>query len=94
MRCGGAVIETTDMVPRLEYEIKDLRQHSPETLETLRALLAGGAGVHADPKRPHFYELEGDTHVFYVYVSPVDGAVELLATWPRAGETELMDRRH
>jgi len=63
--------------------IEDLRHHSPDTVETLRALLASGANIEADPKRPHFYELAGETHVFYLYISPVDGGVTLLATWPR-----------
>jgi len=77
------------------FEVKDLRNnHSPETLETLRALLMAGAGVRPDAKRPHFYELEGDTCVFYVYVSPVDGSVELLATWPRAESSDAQARCH
>jgi hypothetical protein len=71
------------------FKVTDLRNnHSPETLETLRGLLMAGTGVRPDAKRPHFYELEGDTCVFYVYVSPVDGSVELLATWPRTEALE------
>lgn len=85
--------ELADMIIANNYEIKDSRNHSPETLDTLRALLAGGASVRPDPKRPHFFELEGDTCVFYVYLSPVDGSVELLATWPRTGG-EMQARCH
>jgi hypothetical protein len=70
------------------FEVKDLRNHSPRTLETLRALLASGAGARPDSKRPHFFEIEGDTCVFYIYASPVDGSVELLATWPRIPSAE------
>jgi len=86
-----AVAETTD---GNGFEVKDLRNHSPETVETLRGLLAGGAGARPDVKRPHFYEIEGDTCVFYVYVSPVDGSVELLAIWPRTGGAEAQARCH
>ena len=67
----------------MTLDVKDLRNHSPETLQALRGLLAGGADVRPDPKRAHFYELEGETHTFYIYISPADGAVELLATWAR-----------
>jgi hypothetical protein len=65
------------------FDVKDLRNHSPETIATLRGLLAGRADARPDRKRPHFYEIDGETCVFYVYVSPVDSSVELLATWPR-----------
>jgi len=68
------------------FVIKDLGNHSRETLDTLRALLAGGAGARPDSKRPHLYELESETCVFYVHVSPFNGVVELLATWPRVEE--------
>jgi len=76
------------------FEVKDLRNHSPETVETLRGLLASGAGARPDLKRPDFYELEGETCVFYVYVSPVDGSVALLATWPRTQSVETQVRCH
>jgi hypothetical protein len=71
------------MVMRVEQEanIRDLRKHPTETVETLRQLLASGARVQADPKRPHFYELEHGGEVFYIYVSPVTGEILLLATW-------------
>ena len=64
-----------------EQEIQDPRNHSRETIEILRGLLAGGARVEADPKRPNFYELEHGSEVFYIHVSPVTGGILLLATW-------------
>jgi hypothetical protein len=71
------------MVMHFEQEpnIRDLRNHPAETLETLRRLLAGGVRVEADPKRPDFYELQHGPEVFYIYVSPVTGQILLLATW-------------
>lgn len=77
-----------EMTPESGFQIRDLRNHSPETLATLRGLLAAGKGARPDLKRPHFYEFENDTCVFYVYVSPVNGSVELLATWPRIPSAE------
>jgi hypothetical protein len=64
-----------------EQEIENPRNHSRETIETLRALLASGARVLADPKRPNFYELEHGSEVFYIHLSPVSGNILLLATW-------------
>jgi len=72
----------------LNVTIRDVRQHSPEAIRTLQALLAGCACVKVDPKRPCFYELSGDTDVFYIYVSPVGGAIELLATWAKYETSE------
>jgi hypothetical protein len=83
MRCDAAVPVNQSISEIMNLDIKDLRHHSPETLQALRGLLAGGADVRPDPKRSHFYELEGETHTFYIYISPADGAVELLATWAR-----------
>lgn len=83
MRCDAAVPEIHGINEVMNMNVKDLRNHSPETMATLRGLLAGGADVRPDPKRSHFYELEGETHTFYIYISPGDGAVELLATWAR-----------
>ena len=94
MSCECDAFETPETAITNNLEVRDLRSHSPETLETLRGLLAGGAMLRPDAKRPHFYELEGDSCVFYVYLSPVDGSVELLATWPRAQTTELINRCH
>jgi len=85
--------ETAEMTVRNRFEVKDLRNHSPETLETLRGLLARRTGVRPDLKRPNFFELESDTCVFYIYVSP-NGSVELLATWPRSQSVETLPRCH
>lgn len=86
--------EMAEMKVGNSFQVKDLRNHSPKTLATLRRLLASRTSVRPDLKRPHFYELEDDTCVFYVYVSPVDGSVELLATWPRIENVEKQARCH
>lgn len=68
-----------------QLDIEDLRNHSDEALLTLRKLLAGGAKVHPDPKRPNFYEVESGSVTYYVHVSPATGKILLLATWPSGG---------
>ncbi len=94
MGCEYNAPESGNMTSTNIFEIRDLREHSPETVQTLRSLLASGVGLRADLKRLHFFELDGDTCVFYIYVSPVDGSVELLATWPRVQGLELQKRCH
>jgi hypothetical protein len=65
-----------------ELQIEDLRNHPSETLLSLREILASGAQVTPDPKRPGFYEVEDDSRVYYICVTPPAGKILLLATWP------------
>jgi hypothetical protein len=62
-------------------QIEDLGNHPTETVAALRGLLAGRANTIPDPKRKGFYEIESDSAVYYIHVSPVTGKVLLLATW-------------
>jgi len=62
-------------------QIEDLGNHPTQTVVALRSLLAGGASAIADPKRTGFYEVESDSVVYYIHVSPATGKILLLATW-------------
>ena len=62
-------------------KIEDLGNHSAATVVGLGILLAGTVNVTPDPKRKHFYEIEDERTVYYLYVSPVNGTIFLLATW-------------
>lgn len=73
--------------------VKDLRNHSVETVERLRTLLAAGSTARPDPKRENFYELEDDNQVYYVYVYPRGAKVLFLATWPKEASAELAYER-
>lgn len=67
---------------RKEVQIEDLRNHSPETVMTLKRVLSCGAKVTPDPKRTGFYEVESRNTVYYIYAPSLNGKVLLLATWP------------
>ena len=73
-------------------QIDNPRNHPPETVAALRALLSGGTQAAPDPKRPNFYEIEDDSLVYYIHVSPVSGNVLLLATWPSDSMLERMEK--
>jgi hypothetical protein len=62
-------------------QIEDLGNHTAQTIVALRSLLASGASATADPKRSGFYEVESDSVIYYIHVSPVTGKILLLATW-------------
>lgn len=64
--------------------IEDLRHHSAETIDRLRRLLEAGTHASSDPHRKGFYDLEDGDRAFYIHLTP-NGAVLLLATWPRQG---------
>ena len=65
-----------------EVQIEDPRNHPAETVAALRDILSSGARTIPDPKRRGFYEIQGDSLVYYIHISPVNGNVLLLATWP------------
>ena len=78
--------------------IVTVRTRPEGTLEELKSLLMEGAEARPDLCRRNFYELDGGTRVFYIFVSPRTGKVPLLAVWenarqaatPRVSQTELV----
>jgi hypothetical protein len=69
-------------------QIEDLRNHPQELIRSLRTLLASGASVTPDPKRPGYYEVESGARVYYINISPHTGKILLLATWPTEDRVE------
>jgi hypothetical protein len=63
--------------------LEDLRSHTPEQLGELRVLLASGAPSRPDPRRPGFFELDGEENVFYVFRYPSGSKVLLVGVWER-----------
>jgi hypothetical protein len=63
--------------------LEDLRNHTPDQLAELRQLLTSGAPSRPDPRRPGFYELDGENSVFYVFKYPTGTKVLLLGVWER-----------
>jgi hypothetical protein len=66
---------------RGNIQIEDVGNHPKKAVADLQCLLAQGASTVADPKRNGFYEVESDSTVYYIHVSPVTGRILLLATW-------------
>lgn len=72
--------------------IEDPRNHSDQTRDRLRHLLASGASARPDAKRADFFEIDDCEHVFYVHVSKSTGKVTLLAVWNKNDEREQAER--
>ena len=62
--------------------IEDLRNHSADSVETLRMLLRTGTPARPDPRRRDFYEVDDSARVFYIHITP-RGRVLLLAIWSK-----------
>lgn len=63
--------------------IENPREYKISVVEQLRHLLEAGAAVQPDPRRPQFYEIEGEDETFYIHISPFTSNVVLLAKWSR-----------
>jgi hypothetical protein len=70
-------------VPKQPPLLEDLRSHSPEQMAELRLLLNSGAPSRPDPRRPGFFELEGESNIFYVFKYPSGTKVLLVGVWER-----------
>jgi len=70
--------------------INNLRNHSPEAVEELRALLTGGVSARLDPRRKNFYELDADSRVFYIHWTPEKARVMFLAVWSKEHRQEKL----
>ena len=63
--------------------IEDPREYGRLDIENLGRLLQTGAPAQRDPRRQHFYQIDGQEETYYIHVSPVNGNVVLLAKWLR-----------
>ena len=63
--------------------IENPREYAADAVEDLRHLLLAGGQAERDPRREHFYNVEGDKSAYYIHVSPITGNVILLAKWSR-----------
>lgn len=79
------------MIKRLSGKVKieSLRNHSVADVQGLQRLLASGTDAATDPHHKNFYEVEDDGRVFYLYISPVNGEVRLMAVWQANASPEV-----
>jgi hypothetical protein len=76
-------------IQKLPPIVEDLRNHSQEQLAELRTLLNAGVSTRPDPRRPGFFEIDGESSVFYVFKYPNGSKVMLLGVWERDPVAEL-----
>ncbi len=74
-----------------QAKIVDLGNHSQESIDRLRELLAGDGEVRPDARRPGFFDVESGCDTYFIHVSPVTGNILLLAAWKnyRTGDASM-----
>lgn len=72
--------------------VEDPRRHPRQLVEELEGLLADGNLGHADPHHKGVFEVEGDRHIYYIYLFPQGDRAQLLATWPKDLTLAVLDR--
>jgi hypothetical protein len=74
------------IIQKLPPIVEDLRTHAPEQLAELRLLLGAGITGRPDLRRPGFFEVDGDSSVYYIFRYPSGQKVLLLAAWERQSD--------
>lgn len=63
------------------FGIDNPQNYPAGIVDEIRELLMSGVSAQPDPNREHFYDIESEDRVFFIYVFPVSSRVSLLATW-------------
>jgi len=66
--------------------VENPRKYEGGAVDQLRRLLEEGSPAERDPRRKNFYEIECQNEIFYIYISPINGNVVLLAKWIRQSQ--------
>lgn len=69
------------MFSRENVRIENARLYPSEIMNQLRTALANGTELHADESRVNFYDLNSEDRTYFIYISPANGSVTLIATW-------------
>jgi hypothetical protein len=82
-------------MPNEIMRIENARLYPSATVDRLRTALLNGADLHADESRRNFFDLDIEGRTYFIYVSPVNGAVTLIATWAqRCASTDSKMEEH
>jgi hypothetical protein len=71
--------------------IENPRNYPAVIVNQLPSLLTSSLNVSPDLKRKTCYDIENGHRIYFIYVSPVNGNVVLLASWLRAWLTSESD---
>ena len=73
------------MFSRENIRIENSRLYPSEIVDRLHAALSSGAELCANEGRINFYHVYIGARKYFIYISPANGKVTLIATWVQKG---------
>src|ERR1700722_7248180 len=73
------------MFSRENIRIENSRLYPSEVVDRLLAALSSGAELQAEESRKNFYNVNSGARTYFIYISPTNGKVTLIATWAQNG---------
>jgi hypothetical protein len=86
---NGGLKGKRGMLAIKNIRIENARLYPRKIVDQLLLALSNGTQLHADESRIHFYDLEADGRKYFIYVSPVNASVTLIATWAKKRKSSL-----
>lgn len=71
------------MLLQARIQIENARLYPAAIVDELHTALSNGAKLRADETRKHFYDLDIQGRTFFIYISPANSSVTLIAMWPQ-----------
>jgi hypothetical protein len=71
------------MLSKEKIRIENARLYPPAIVDQLRMALSNGTKMQANETRRNFYDLDTKGRTYFIYVSPANGSVTLIAKWAR-----------
>ena len=69
------------MFSRTNIRIENARLYPSEVVDRLYAALSRGAELHSYESRMNFYDVNSEGRTYFIYISPTNEKVTLIATW-------------
>jgi hypothetical protein len=76
------------MFSRENIRIENSRLYPSEIVDRLHAALSSGAELRTDGSRINFYNVDSGARTYFIYTSPANGKVTLIATWEQNGGSD------
>ena len=69
------------MFSREDIRIENARLYPSVVVDRLYAALSSGVELRADQSRTNFYTVNSEGRTYFIYISPANEKVTLIATW-------------
>jgi hypothetical protein len=77
------------MLARENIRIENARLYPSEIVDQLLKALSNGTQLYEDESRKHFYDVDADGRTYFIYVSPANASITLIATWAKKRKSSV-----